>query len=503
MNGKGDVPSDRIPTVAGLLQRWVPYFAWSVIAIALFVLLGWGIGSTALKSILPGMITMKVNTAIGLGLLAGALLGLNSEQRGWRISVVVCLFTVTAFSLMTLAEYLLGVNLHIDNLLFYDHISARFPGRNAPATNFAFLGLVTAFTLLRLRRSIGVAQVILLVVAAAPLATWGGYLYGAPGMYQNAPYPVIALNTSIALMFLCVGGLFACCDGGLMRIVTSDSLSGSLARKLLPAAAGVPLLTGLLVMLGQRAHWYTPEFGSAMLVACCGIFFALVVSWTITILFKSEMDLDRLRQSEREALAVAERANRMKDEFLSVVSHELRTPLNAILGWSQILRMNDDPADLPLGLETIDRNAKAQVQIIEDLLDMGRIISGKVRLEIQPVEMPAVIQLATDSMRPAANAKGVKLELTLAMATGPVSGDADRLQQVIWNLLSNAIKFTPTGGVVRVGLERADHHVEVTVSDTGEGIEGDFLPYVFERFRQADASSTRRYGGLGLGLSIV
>jgi signal transduction histidine kinase/CheY-like chemotaxis protein len=213
---------------------------------------------------------------------------------------------------------------------------------------------------------------------------------------------------------------------------------------------------------------------------------------------------DALLARERAARSDAEKANRMKDEFLSIVSHELRTPLNAILGWSQILRATPTSnPDLQEGLDVIERNARVQAQIIEDLLDMSRIISGKVRLDVQRVDLVTVIDAAIESMQPAADAKGVKLYKVLDPLTGPVTGDPSRLQQVIWNLISNAIKFTSSGGRVAVTLERVNSHVEISVSDTGEGIKPVFLPYVFDRFRQAEGATTRRHGGLGLGLSIV
>jgi signal transduction histidine kinase/ActR/RegA family two-component response regulator len=216
------------------------------------------------------------------------------------------------------------------------------------------------------------------------------------------------------------------------------------------------------------------------------------------------LERERLLASERAARNEAERAGRTKDEFLATLSHELRTPLNAILGWSQILQGgNATGEDLEQGLETIGRNARAQAQIIEDLLDMSRIISGKVRLNVQRVELANVVEAALDTVRPAAEAKGVRLQPVLDRAAGVVSGDPNRLQQVFWNLLSNAIKFTPRGGRVQVVLEQVDSHVEVSVNDSGEGIRPEFLPHVFDRFRQADASTTRRHGGLGLGLSIV
>ena len=207
---------------------------------------------------------------------------------------------------------------------------------------------------------------------------------------------------------------------------------------------------------------------------------------------------------EQVARTEAEAANRAKDEFLATVSHELRTPLNAILGWGRMLRSGKmDEEGFARGLETIERNAKLQTQLIDDLLDMSRIISGKLRLTVGPVDLQPVIEAAVESMRPAADAKSIRLQVVLDSNVGLISGDPDRLQQVIWNLISNAVKFTPKGGRVQVRLQRINSHVELSVSDTGQGISADFLPYVFDRFRQADSAITRMHGGLGLGLAIV
>lgn len=212
----------------------------------------------------------------------------------------------------------------------------------------------------------------------------------------------------------------------------------------------------------------------------------------------------QLLESERAARAEAERTSRVKDEFLATLSHELRTPLTAILGWTQVLR--GDPAnsaEIEQGLGTIERNARAQKGIIEDLLDMSSIISGKVRLDVQRLDLVSVIEAAVDTVRPAANAKGIRLRPVIDPQARTVAGDPNRLQQVFWNLLSNAIKFTPKGGSVQILLERVNSHLEVHVIDSGEGIAPEFLPNVFDRFRQQDASTTRRHGGLGLGLAIV
>jgi len=212
---------------------------------------------------------------------------------------------------------------------------------------------------------------------------------------------------------------------------------------------------------------------------------------------------ERLLESERAARSQAEQASRSKDEFVAMVSHELRTPLNAILGWAQILRGGADAATTRRGVEVIERNARTQQQLISDLLDMSRIISGKLRLDVQEVDLIAIIKAAIETTRPAADAKGIAVDCTLDPSVAATTGDPTRLGQCVWNLLSNAIKFTPQHGRVKVELGRSGSHVELRVSDNGIGIRPDFLPFVFERFHQADTSASRRSGGLGLGLAIV
>jgi PAS domain S-box-containing protein len=212
----------------------------------------------------------------------------------------------------------------------------------------------------------------------------------------------------------------------------------------------------------------------------------------------------QLLEAERRARSEAERLNNMKDEFLATLSHELRTPLHAIVGWSQVLRSRSHAdTDVVEGLSVIDRNAKMQAQLIEDLLDTSRIVSGKVRLDVERVNLQDIAHAAIASVRKLAESKGLHLQAAIDQLAGPVRGDPVRLQQCCWNLLSNAIKFTPRGGHVQVSLAQVESHLEFKVADDGQGIAPDFLPHVFERFRQADSSTTRRHGGLGLGLSIV
>ncbi len=234
----------------------------------------------------------------------------------------------------------------------------------------------------------------------------------------------------------------------------------------------------------------------------------------VTRWFGTSTDIDERRQGEAEraqlfareqqARREAERLNRLKDEFLATVSHELRTPLQAMMGWAHILtNENVDRDHLRRGLETIERNAKAQSQLIDDILDVSGIIAGKVRIRADALDVANVIEAALETVRPGALAKGVEVVSNLPVDIGSIFGDADRLQQVVWNLLSNAVKFTPRAGRVTIGAHRGDSQLTITVSDTGKGISEEFLPSVFERFRQADSGSNRKFGGLGLGLAIV
>ncbi len=224
----------------------------------------------------------------------------------------------------------------------------------------------------------------------------------------------------------------------------------------------------------------------------------------ITERVQTEIRQRELLEAEHAARMEAERVSRMKDEFLATLSHEVRTPLSAIFGWTQIIKKTpDNLKTVSHGISVIDRNVRVQTRLIEDLLDMSRIISGKVRLDVQQTDLIPVLEAAVEAVRPTAETKGIHIAQVLDPLAGPVNGDANRLQQVVWNLLTNAVKFTPTGGTIELLLERVNSHIQITVSDTGAGIKPEFLPHVFERFRQADSSSTRKFGGLGLGLSIV
>jgi PAS domain S-box-containing protein len=248
--------------------------------------------------------------------------------------------------------------------------------------------------------------------------------------------------------------------------------------------------------VNRRGHTFYDEAGQGLRT--------VGVMIDITHRKRAEEERERLLALEQQAREQAEAATRAKDEFLAIVSHELRSPLNAILGYNRMLRENPENSELRKKCgDTIERNARLQLQLVEDLLDTARIISGKLRLEMVPIDIAPVVNDALDVVRLAADAKGVELRVNFRLEQEAITGDAARLQQVIWNLLSNAIKFTPEGGLVELKVERDADRARIIVSDTGKGVSAELLPYAFDRFRQSDSSASRRQGGLGLGLALV
>jgi PAS domain S-box-containing protein len=286
---------------------------------------------------------------------------------------------------------------------------------------------------------------------------------------------------------------------------------GKTARELLPDLEDHWIeIYGNIALTGES---YRFENGSEVMNRWFDVFafrFGVAEQRQVAIRFKdiserkaAEVERERFLEREQAARAEAERANRIKDEFLAVLSHELRTPLNPILGWAKILQTQElTPAEATEALKTITRNAALQAQLIDDLLDVSRILQGKLTLNLAPVALTTPILEAIETVQLSANAKAIQIHTDLAPGAHYVSGDGVRLQQVIWNLLSNAVKFTSVGGQVTVHLSQVDHLASLQVSDTGKGIRPDFLPHLFDHFRQEDSSVTRKFGGLGLGLAI-
>jgi signal transduction histidine kinase/CheY-like chemotaxis protein len=496
-------------------KRFSRVVSFLVMLVGLLVLAGWTFDLDHLKGVYGG-ISMKANTALSLTLAGASLWALNRREPSPLLRLVgqIAAAIVALIGALTLSQHLFGWNLGIDQMLFTEPLGERAtasPGRMGPnaSTSFTLSGL--ALLLLHTRRAVSLAQVLSSLVIVLALLAIIGYLYQVEALYGVARYTGIALHTTITFLVLGLGLLAARSDQGIVSVISSDRAGSRMGRRLLIAAVLVPLLMGWLRLLGQRAGYYETDFGTSLLVVVIVVIFTVIIWQSAANLnhieqqrLTAESAREQLYASEKRARAEAERANRLKDEFLATVSHELRTPLNAILGWGTMIRQGRlDDAMFARAMEAIERNARAQAQLVEDLLDVSRIITGKLRLDVRPIHLISIISAATDSIRPAAQAKGIKLEMVLDPSAGHICGDATRLQQVIWNLLSNAVKFTPTGGVVQVTLNRVDSKAQINVSDTGEGVTPDFLPYIFDRFQQADGSITRSHGGLGLGLAIA
>lgn len=278
------------------------------------------------------------------------------------------------------------------------------------------------------------------------------------------------------------------------------------------AALMTQLLEGDVIQLSSQNRNYRKDgsviwcdwYNSALKDEQGKLISILSLGLDVTSRKRIEEERALLLAREQAARESAEAANRAKDEFLAAVSHELRTPLTPVLGWLRMLRGESlDVENRARAMEKIEQNVRAEIRLVEDLLDASRIITGKLQLDLRPLDLSSVVSAAVDSMRPAAEARDISLIQKIDPLVGMVSGDADRLRQVIWNLLSNAIKFTPPHGTVSISVENVQSHVEISVADSGQGISSDFLPHVFERFRQADGSPARKFGGLGLGLAIV
>ncbi len=276
------------------------------------------------------------------------------------------------------------------------------------------------------------------------------------------------------------------------------------ALQALSAVTTVGLANHTILIAKDGTEWPIDDLATPIRGEQGEILGAVLVFRDISERKRMEMERERLLSTAQTAQKEAEQANRLKDEFLATASHELRTPLTAVVGWSRMLRTGKlDAENSARALEAIERNATLQTKLIDDLLDVSRIITGKLTLDRRPIEIAHVVSDAVNTVRPAADAKNIAIETSFDAEAGPVLGDANRLQQVIWNLLSNAVKFTPKNGRIDVALQRVNSEVEISIGDSGEGISSEFLPYVFDRFRQGDGKTTRLHSGLGLGLAIV
>lgn len=475
------------------------------------VLSGWILDSAILKGALAAGITVKTNAGIAF-LLTGIALFLLNRHRGYlfvRVARVLAL-VISLIGLATFVQHCTDLNLGIDELIFSEppgEAGTSAPNRMGPpaSLNFTLIGLALLLLSSRRERGHNLASKLAVAITGVGAIPALGYLFGAHQLFGIARFTGIALSTAIAFVLLGFAILCSCSESKLARLFVAKDAGGVLMRRLLPPALLLPPFLGYFITTAQGMDWYDWVFGRALLVCAFMLIFARLIWSSAKILQALDRERCELIESERAARGSAERANRFKDQFLATLSHELRTPLNAILGWCQLLKRQQapSPADIESGLDTIARNARLQAQLIEDLLDMSRILTGKFALRIATFDVLSSLQSAISSIVPAARAKNITIESRLESGPINISGDPDRVQQIFWNLLSNAIKFTPSGGRVMVDCHAHEASVEVAVSDTGCGIEPHFLPSIFDRFAQADGSTTRRSGGLGIGLSIV
>lgn len=490
------------------------FFSWlatlSVFIFGCVILTGWLLDISNLKGSWAQGINVKANTGICFILTSFSLLLYKSSSQRLSKAIGQVLGTFAFLvGFLTILEHLTGHNFGIDELFFREDvggIATASPNRMGPPASICFMLLGSTLTLLHFetKRFENYASNIAIVTCSIALLPILGYTFGARELYGVAQYTGISLPSAIAFLILSTGLLFSCNQSRILTIMCSEHAGGVLLRRLLLPALLLPPLLGYLRAQGEELGLFHESFGRALLIVAILLVFTRLVWASAKVLEVIDRQRVDLIESERAARNTAERANRFKDEFLATLSHELRTPLNAILGWSQLLkRKAPESSETALGLDTIERNARLQAQLISDLLDMSRIISGKFRLNFNECDLQSVLTLALRSIQLEAKEKNISIHKEFSSNPILLRGDQERLQQIFWNLLSNAVKFTQAGGSITVTMEQIDSSVSISIRDTGQGIAPEFLARIFHRFTQADSSSTRRHGGLGIGLSIV
>lgn len=473
-----------------------------------------------LRTLGVGEIAVQPNAAAGLIAAGAALL---VAARGTRPALRLARLLAALAAIVggaTLVEHLSGVDLRIDRVLLpaghgLDPATLA-PGRMGPP---AALGLLVGGVaiLLLLRGGVRAAQLLALGAAPVPLLGIVGYLYAVPALYGVARVSGIALLAAIGLLALDVAIVLARPAAGAVATLAGGGVGSAVSRRTLLYVVIVPVLLGAFVAAGHRAGAYGGAFALALLVvALAAASGALVLRDAAAIgridlaNRRAEAERERSREAlaralrrEREARAAAETASRAKDEFLALLSHELRTPLNAIVGWARVLREGPgDPDRVARGLAVVERNGRALAQLVSDLLDVSRLAAGHLALDAGPVDLARAVGQAVEAVAPAADAK--RIRVVRAFAAAPrVRGDAARLEQIAWHLLSNAVKFTPPGGHVEVRLSASAGRAVLEVADDGIGLSPEFLPRLFERFSRADATASRRHGGVGVGLALA
>jgi len=481
-----------------------------IVAIAIAVLAGWSSNQSWLTG-LGGQITMKTNTSIGLLLCGVALL---VRARAPRLAAT-CGAVAGIIGVLTLFEHLSGWDLGIDQALFTEPAGAlatASPNRMGPnaATSLALAAIAFVLLAREKPRAVQAAQRLAVVGVMLALLALAGFTYGATQLYSVARVTGIAWHTALALLALHIGLFTARTDAGPITRLVSHGPEGTMLRRQALPITVVPFLVGYLILIGIDDGLLDRGLSLSLLVMTLVLLLWVTIWGTAVSLEQSdaqrrrlEHGVDQLLIRERQARDEAERANRLKDQFIATLSHELRTPLNVMLGWTQILESGSRPEQQARAASVVARNGRLLARLIADLLDMSRATLGQFEVTRGPVSFNTITQAAIDAITPVATAKPVTLLSELDPGVGTIDADADRLQQVIGNLLSNAVKFTPSDGQIRVRTVALDGLVQLEVSDSGIGFDESFTRYIFEPFRQADPSTRRHHGGLGLGLSIA
>jgi signal transduction histidine kinase len=479
-----------------------------VVLVALTIICEWLFGIKILARFSPTDSTMKVNSSLIFLLFGLGLLFNNSENQRAQTTAIVLTLCGMTIALLTLSQYIFGFDLGIDELFARDNpnpLITSSPGRMSPLVAINFLLIGTALLLWRKtgKNNYRPSEYFALVALFMPVIVIVGYIFSAASLYSFTTVTGVALFTAILYIILLAGILAIHNERGFTTILLSRTRGGLVLRFLLPSSLIALILLYYLSVRSARAGLISEDLVVPLGILTSGAVIAFLIWRSAKLLYDADFKEKQTFAELQNAYRTAEEANRAKDEFISVVSHELRTPLNSILGWVRIIKDDASEANIRRAFEVIRRQSENQLQLIEDLLDTSRIISGKMRLEIKPLEIENVVMEAVETVRPAAAAKNIALIYENPDAPKMLPGDAERLQQVFWNLLANAVKFTPRDGTIRIRLAHDDSNVRITITDTGDGIDADFMPFVFERFRQSDNSTSRRSGGLGLGLSLV
>lgn len=484
-------------------------------------LLGWRFDIPRLTDWIDSGISIQPNASIAVAASGAALILLTIGHR--KLSAALGL--LVAFTGLTVhVQNLFGVDLGIDALFRYGrswgNTGVLHAGRMGPpgATSWSLIGVSFLLSAIpkqhrlyaRFHSSVAIIGIVTAGIASLSII---GYFYGASGLYSLPRSTVIALQTATFVLAVSCGLVFSAPEFGLMKIVRDSGAAGIMVRRTVPALILGPTLIGLFVLRGQQAGLYDAAFGNAVRTLSQIGLLAAVLWWTASAIRRhdeqrrrAEDERDNLFEREQKAHASAVRANRLKDEFLATLSHELRNPLNVVLGYSDLLLRNpviSGSEQLQKMCDAVRRNAQTQAQLINDLLDLSRLQSGKMVMNFSTVSISTILSNAVETVQPEAESKQVQIEMKLPEQPVFAFGDGLRLQQVVWNIMHNAVKFTPSGGRISAEVRSEDGKAVIVIADTGQGITPDFLPHVFEMFRQADASSSRRHGGMGIGLALV